>query len=323
MIYGKTFAKLLLQSQLIGLGVATGVSLFIIPVSCRTIILKQITRYLGGLQECFEAYKTLLQSLENQDAMSDLLIIGRKPRPEAAAVTGATNALTALHGQIQTDLPFAKREIAYGKLSPDDLKDLNRLMRFVLLPTVGLSSVVDILQQLAAYRGWTEERIKNENEEEKTERDRLIQEWSSNMKLVRKPFGEIIDVMKEAIEHVLLQLQFKSRPKTAKSGKDTDAARAEIEKDVESAAQATAPGDPGFASYLARKSNEFYQGKQLTLVEWARKRGISLPDDFFSHPDTSTLAISEEFKNEEDSKHQQNQRQLFLLLYVSFPVPRS
>ena len=136
MAYGKTFVKFLLQSQLIGLGVATGVSLVIIPVSCRTVLMKQFTGYLEGLQGCLESYKALLQSLENQDAMSDLLIIGRKQRPEPATVTVAINALTALHGQIQTDLPFAKREIAYGKLSPDDLKDLNRLMRFVLLPTV-------------------------------------------------------------------------------------------------------------------------------------------------------------------------------------------
>jgi hypothetical protein len=285
------------------------------------MMMKQLTRYLEGLQNCLEAYKTLLQSLEDHDALSDLLIIGRAPRPEVKAVAGATTALTTLHGQIQTDLPLAKREIAYGKLSPDDLKDINRLLRFVLLPVVGLNSLVDILQQLATYRGWTEERIINQDEKEKVERDRLTQEWSSNMKLVHKPFEEIIDVMKEAIEHILLQLRFKSQPKPGKSAADVDASTPEIENDIESAAQATAPGDPGFASYLTKKSEDFYQGKHLTLVEWARKRGISLPDDFFSHPDVGTYVVPEELKDE--AVHQQNQRQLFLLLYVSLSVLQS
>jgi Putative ER transporter, 6TM, N-terminal len=281
----------------------------------------QFTRYLEGLQKCLEAYKTLLQSLEDHDALSDLLVIGRAQRPEVIAVAGATAAVTTLHGQIQTDLPLAKREIAYGKLSPDDLKDINRLLRFVLLPVVGLNSLVEILQQMAAYRGWTEERINNQDEKEKIERNRLTQEWSSNMKLVHKPFEEIIDVMKEAIEHILLQLQFKSQPKSAKSAGDTDATPVDVEKDVESTAQATAPGDPGFASYLTKKSEEFYQGKHLTLIEWARKRGIALPDDFFSHPDAGTFAVPEELKDE--AVHQQNQRQLFLLLYVGAPVFQS
>jgi Putative ER transporter, 6TM, N-terminal len=318
--YGKTFVKSLLQSELIGLGVATGVSLLIYPVSCRTAIMKQFTRYLEGLQQCLKAYKVLLQSLEDQEAMSDLLTVGRKSRPEASAVTVSINTLNALHGQLQTELPFAKREIAYGKISPDHFKDLNRLMRFVLLPLVGLGSVIDILQQLAAHKGWTKDRIESLNEDEKADRVRLTQEWLWNMKLVHKRFEEITGVMIEAIEHVLLQLQFKTPPKSTKPG--TNSGTTTIDNDVESMAERTAPGDPGFASYLARKSNEFRLGKQPSIAEWARKKGMSPPDNGLGHSDVPTDPNSEGFRKDGDDRYHQNQRQLFLMLYVCIPVPQ-
>jgi hypothetical protein len=309
---GLSFARQLLLAQLTGLGVATGVSLFILPVSCRTLVTKQITSYLGALQKCLLAHKALLQNLEGKDAMSSMLILGSKPSPETIAVKASIGTLTTLHGKLQIDLPFAKKEIAYGKLRPDHFKELNKLLRMVMLPTIGMGSIIDILQQLATLRGWTEDAIQNLGEMETADRDRSLREWTSNMKLVHEPFEGIINVMVEAVEHVLLQLQFKKRPNIK-----PDSGIASTTDDIESTAQATAPGDPGFAAYLARKSVGFYQEKHLTLMEWARKRGIELPDDFFDHPNSVPYQFSKEYKQQGDAQRQQRQRQLYLLLYVS------
>ena len=63
-------------------------------------------------------------------------------------------ALGELHGKLQADLVFAKREVAWGHL---DAKDMNQLMlslRQVLRPFIGLTSVVDIFERLVDQKTW-------------------------------------------------------------------------------------------------------------------------------------------------------------------------
>lgn len=54
--------------------------------------------------------------------------------PEAKALKASIVGLTALHGKLHGDMPFGKREIAWGKLSPDDIDEIFRSFRAILVP---------------------------------------------------------------------------------------------------------------------------------------------------------------------------------------------
>ncbi|KAF2667026.1 hypothetical protein BT63DRAFT_427445 [Microthyrium microscopicum] len=313
MTYAITFIKTLLKAVFLGLGIATGVALFIVPVASRTIVGKIFTGLLMSIKGCLTSYGALLKSFESEDAMADMLVADREPRAEVKAARAAIKGTSALQAKLQVELPFAKREVGIGKLGPDDMKELNERIRFVLLPTLGLESITGLFQHFAVLRNWTEERIGSLNPEEQADRDAAVKDWISNMQLVHKNFAEIIGVMKDAIDHVLIRLELIPTPKDrTKKAQDAKA------EDVESTAQTTAPGTSGFAEYLDRKSSQFYSEKHLTLVEWGRRRGITWPDNFFDHPDTAPIDMPQTMDTETKIRKQQNQRQLYLLLYMEF-----
>jgi hypothetical protein len=63
----EAFVKRLLISFLTGLGLATGVSLFVFPVTSRKVVTKEITGYLSALRGALSAHKVYFQSLETKD----------------------------------------------------------------------------------------------------------------------------------------------------------------------------------------------------------------------------------------------------------------
>jgi hypothetical protein len=299
----------ILIAELFAMSITTGVSLFVIPVSCRTIVKKIVTGNLGAIRGSLKAHTVYLQSLTDHDVVSDLLTVDGPARAEAKAVQAAITGLTGIHGQLQANLPFAKQEIGYGKFGPEELKELNRLLRNIMLPIAGFGSMTEILKQIALSFGWTKDRVANLSEQEKLEREKSIADWNLNMQLAHEPMETVIQVMDEAVEHILLTLQLKTVPKVGKTAVKTE--------DIEAGAESTAPGQPGFASHLEKIITQFYQGKHLTLIEWGRVRGIEFPPDFFDHPSDVTLPISDELSSEGQVRRQRNQRQLYLLLYVS------
>jgi hypothetical protein len=316
MTSGIAFVQRLLETFLTGLAIATGVSFIVFPVTCRKIVFKEFAGYLGALQGGLKAHQALLSSLEDPDKLASSVVTEAEGKnaqvPEALAVKAAIGAITALHGKLQGDLPFAKREIALGKLDANDLKEMNKLIRNIMLPTVGLGAVLDIFERIAALHGWTQANLENGLEPENAElRRRTLLEWSENIKAVHGPFESIIEVMVEGLEHVALQLELKKPVKADKIGPRNE----QLVDDVEAKAVVTRPGEKGFAAYMEQKVQNFNDGKQQSMREWCARHGIQLDADFFEHPYTAEFAESAEVQHQGE-QHDRNQRQLYLLLYV-------
>jgi hypothetical protein len=322
MAYGISFMKRLLETFLTGFAVAAGVHFVVFPVTCRKIVFKEFAGYLAALQGGLKAHQAYLHSLEDPGQFAKAMVgdVDSKTATsvEAAGVRAAIGGISGLHGKLQGDLPFAKREIALGKLGPDDLKDLNKLVRLVMLPVVGLGAIMDIFDRIAASQGWTEAHLKEGLEPvEQERRKRILSEWSDNIKALRGAFDSIIEVMGEGLEHVALQLQLKKAPKPKKKRTGSASSIGEEAEDVEARAESTRPGDKGFADYLDQKTKIFNAGKQQTLRGWCERHGIELSTHFFDHPADAPYSESSEKRNEDYEEHQRNQRQLYLLLYVS------
>jgi hypothetical protein len=130
----ESYERRLLTAFLTEFALATGVSLFIVPVTCRQVVAKEMTGYLGLLKAAIAAHNDYIHSLEESDMFRSTYVpeaeggedadTEKKPkaRPEVAAVKKTIAGLQELHGKLTADLAFAKREVAYGKLTPDDSK---------------------------------------------------------------------------------------------------------------------------------------------------------------------------------------------------------
>lgn len=142
----------LLEGFLTAFAVSAAVSLFLIPISSRTVVFGEMTGYIGAIRGTIKAQTAYLKSLEksdmfgkpeaeeasNKEVNKDKPTKGGKPtvaiHPEANTLKASVAGLTALHGKLHGDLPFGKREIAYGKLGPEDLDELFKLFQAILIP---------------------------------------------------------------------------------------------------------------------------------------------------------------------------------------------
>jgi hypothetical protein len=127
---GLSFMRTLLTAFSIGFAVAICVSLFIFPLSCRTIVLKEMTGYFAMVRGTLKAQSAYLKSLEQNDVFGGLLPKEseakdnqgsphagkgnvREETPETKALKAAVKGLTDLHSKLRGDMSFAKREIGW------------------------------------------------------------------------------------------------------------------------------------------------------------------------------------------------------------------
>jgi hypothetical protein len=310
----EAFIQRLLEAFLTGFGLATGVSLFILPVTCRKVVVKEMTGYIGILKGAIGAHKAYIHTLEGSDMFGQTYIPDaeegegtdkeRKPesKPAIAAVKKMTGALQELHGKLTADLAFAKREIAYGKLTPDDFEAMFKHLRAISMPILGLGSVMDIFERAAEINHWDGEATEHDEELRQT----AVGEWNELFSFVHEPFDQIMQVMDEGLTHVMLRMQFTKPPK--KNGQNQD--------DAEAKGDAVKPGDKDFAEYMEKQADVFYSSKEPTLRHWVESKGIKLSADYFSCPDELDDETLKRLPSITTRKR--DQRQLYTLLYVMF-----
>ncbi|KAF2794293.1 hypothetical protein K505DRAFT_304300 [Melanomma pulvis-pyrius CBS 109.77] len=317
-VQAESFIKRLLYTFLTGFGLATGVSLLIVPVTCRKVVTKEMTGYIMALKGALQAHKSYLQSLETTDIFSQNMPQpadgnpkSEKPtwKPEIESVKKMTAAFTELHGKLNGDLPFAKRETVWGKLTPEDFEGIFKHLRAIMIPLVGLGSLIDIFDRFAESNQWGEDGSENTNAESVKMRQKAVSDWNEIMKSVHEPFATIIQAMDGGLDHALLRLQFIKPPKKRKAASGTD---------PEEIGDLVQPGETGFVAYLEKQSDSFYQGKETTLRHWIESKGVKLREDIFHNRDSSLPAECEEISKDPHSTGQHNQRQLYLALYIMF-----
>jgi hypothetical protein len=312
----EAFIARLLEAFLTGLALATGVSLFIIPVTCRKVVMKEITGYISLLRGALGAHKTYIHSLEDSDMFGQTYVpevkdkqdaakkVKPKLKPGVAGIKKMIGSIQELHGKLTADLPFAKREIAYAKLTPDDLEAIFKQLRSIMLPILGLSSVMDLFERGAELNHWGEDDEEPEHEEE---RKKAVSEWNEMFQYLHEPFSDIFQALDDGLAHVLLRLGLVTPPKK-KKGHQQD--------DEEAKGDAVKPGDVGFAAHLEKQASTFFSKKEPTLRHWVESKGIKIRSDYFSSPDTMDDETLKRLPSITTRKR--DQRQLYVLLYVMF-----
>jgi hypothetical protein len=186
-----------------------------------------------------------------------------------------------------------------------------------------MSTVTDIFERIAERRGWIEisEANSKHDDREAWEKDPDIKAkieekriWNEVMKQLHEPFAIASEAMDEGLEHAGRLLEILPKPKKSKD-KDAGAEETDLEANVGNGGTIR-PGDAGFADHLEKKMLGFYQRRGETLKAWAREKGLSeeqfdkakfpLPSDTATTPD--------------ESSHQKDQQQLYLILYMEHLV---
>lgn len=315
MSYATSFMRRLIEAFLTGFGIATGVSFLIFPLSSRKVIFKELSGYLDGLGGLLKLQAAYLASLEDWEPDTDALAQdpektnGHKksngqagPRPLFVTAPGkklkeTLQKIYELHTKIPTDLNFAKREIAFGKLSPKDLGEIWKRMRFILPPISGLSAVLDILQRRAEESGWQNG---GPGDLHQKKQRKHIDDLHQLMKSLHEPVAFMSASLNSAFQHVLLTLELVEPPKKKKHN------------DEESAGLEPVPGTPAFAEGFRKQLDRFDGYKKQTLEEWCHQHGINIPPGFFD----STFIRPEHLDTRIEQAREENQRQLFFGLYI-------
>jgi hypothetical protein len=315
----------MLRTFLTGLGISTGVSLFIMPMTSRKAVSKQMGGYIGSLRSALSAHAAYFETLERDDMFGRAETyddcrekFGEKGKkvysPEAEAIRAAIRQITDLHGKLHGDLTFAKREFALGKLGPDDLQAMFRHLRQIMIPVVGLSFVVDIFQRLSDYNRWNQPIDPNTEPVSEDVRHRTVQDWNDIMRAVHDPFKAMIQTIDEGLLHTSYVFRLSKPPKRTAAAATNDGS-VQGENDVEASAENTAPGEKGFAAHFKQKLGEFRSTKRLALQTWAEDKGIKLPEGFFDHP-SSVDSLKGDFFDASATHQDRARRQLYLFLYV-------
>lgn len=323
---GEALIRQLLTGFLTAYAISTGVHLFIVPVSSRTVVFKEQAGYIGLIRAALKAQTAYLQSLENTDMFDGQAVNnveesegkedGKMPKkkhphpaetPQAKALKTTISGLTALHGKLHGDIPFGKRETAWGKLNAKDLDEIFRLFRGILIPLIGMSTISDIFERIAERRGWVKphnpgHRDQTESWEHCPEEERLEEKkvWNEVMKALHEPFSVAVAAMDEAMEHAGLVLEILPKPTKKKSS------------DEEEKGAGPKPGESGFTAYMQQKMMDFYSKRGGVLRAWAKEKGLS-EDQFNARKGIPTEGSD---YTPDEAKHRRDQQQLYLILYM-------
>jgi hypothetical protein len=315
-----SYMKRLLQAFLTGFALATGVNLFVFPMTSRKVVFKEMAQYLRLLIDSLNAQTAYIASLDTlqapqlQEEHKQMVQSGKESnntkdqRPPGLAEISALsklrevqNKIVELHGKLDSNVTLAKREIAFGKLDARHIDQLWKLMRLVFLPVVGLWSMINILEHQLEEQ---EPIMMSGTGEGPKQSHSQLDNLQFLLKKLHEPFSLTAATVSDAFQHILLTLGL------IQPGK-------KLNSDEESTAdQPAKPGTPGFAEAYKRKVDDFYVSKQKTLEEWCREHAIELPSDSSG---SSFLRLKEITPmQEEQHPHQRSQRQLLFILHIEY-----
>ncbi|KAK0662997.1 hypothetical protein QBC41DRAFT_27189 [Cercophora samala] len=300
------FVKELLTAMLVALALALAVNLLVFPISSRLVVFNEFEGAIGLLRRTVKLQREYLVSLEKEDMFavaSHATGSGeengkRLTKEERAAkqLKETGDRMRQLAGKLHADIPFAKRDFAWGKLDGDDIGQLFTLFRNVYIPVLGMMTIIDIFKRVSEHRGWKRHHDQDEegvelSDEEIAAKEKEKRVWNEVMKQMHEPFEILSGAIDQGLEHAGLCLGLLPRPKKA--------------RDVEAQGDQVRPGDPRLAKVIEEKVAAFYSKKGELLRTWVRERGFRLDDNDDGN--------GEEFFTEQ---RERDQSQLYIILYM-------
>ncbi|EFQ34474.1 hypothetical protein CGRA01v4_00096 [Colletotrichum graminicola] len=305
----ESFVKRLLVAMLAAMGIATGVSLLVFPVSSRQVVSGEFKGVIGLVRKSMRLQLNYLQTLSSPDMLerhqtkgSNVFKKKKNKGPEltheakaAGELKATTLAIAALFGKMHGDILFAKRDIAYGKLDSKDIGEIYNRLRSVMIPLNGISTIVDIFRRASEEHGWGANAGTRGDSEVERSREKKV--WNDIMEQLCEPFEILVEAMDQGLNHASIVLELVPRPKKTK----TD----DVENEAGTKADAK-PGDVGFSELLAKRVQDFNGKRGVMLKAWLRERR------HVTEQELQDLNL----KRLETRMRERDQTQLYVMLYM-------
>lgn len=245
------FSDKLLVNLMLGLSISFGVSIFIFPLSCRTVFFESITTYLNSMRKVISTQQAFFTAMRDNDPWSD--DTNFDDSAELAAHKKTLDELYAAAANMRGEIGFAGKEVALGNLTNSQMSELSDDALRIMPAFAGLGFVCDVLSR-------------SSHEEQQvplgtTEEQKVAGEWEILMHGLHQPFLDLSNAMDLAMEHVLLTLKLKKRPKNAHPRGDI-------------------PGSPDFLKWYDDQATSFSKVREAVARLWFERDGVHLPDDY-------------------------------------------
>ncbi|KAL2849861.1 hypothetical protein BJY01DRAFT_262124 [Aspergillus pseudoustus] len=219
---GLGFVSRLLKGFLIGFAIATGVSLLVYPVTSRGDVFQDVVRYGKGIEGVLRGVVGFVEggaggrllertrtarSTRGEPGGSDP---DNEPRKKVQA---AMAGLNVVHGKLQSDLSYAKDEIAWGKLSAGDLNRISSLLRNLLLPLSGMAMLPDILDIIVKDDASLSD---SGDEPEKHVQTRQL------LEIPKRRLVDCVELVNAGLKYSLLKLEILTPKDLRRQGKQVD-----------------------------------------------------------------------------------------------------
>lgn len=299
----------LLQAFFTGFGISAAVSIFIVPFSSRSLIFMFVTEELRGLKAVLEVHGQYMLSFPARDWYgtknpssgngSDGRFSTRsRPWPEADGLKKAIANVIELQVRIQSELRYAKREVAWGKLGARDIVTICQLLKNILVPVLGMESITEVTDRIENRGGWGALRIPNAADSvTELDLDSLEEnekgQWKEMLEKLVDPTEQLQRAIIDGLDHSLYTLEFAKRPASR------------FKADLEANGPDCSPGERGSAKRLETGIQDFLGRCEEILNEWCAEKGMDTPQLKSMKPTDYPL-------------HERHQSQLYLILDVSY-----
>ncbi|RHZ43433.1 uncharacterized protein CDV56_101197 [Aspergillus thermomutatus] len=314
---GLEFIARLLKGFLLGFAIATGVSLFILPNTSRGNVFYDIQSYVAQIDSLMQAQISFVEGTSSGEAWTGIRGLLHRTRTARSVrdtdksnsesnleqkkrgLTDTLTKLNALHGKLQANLFYSKDEFAWGKLSADDLNDINNLLRGLLLPLSGMAMLPEILEMI----------VKNESPREAgrelfepAEKEALkLSEIQNVVETLHRRLVDSNQLMMAGLHYMLLTLEL-IQPKKLQKQKEGG-------KDEESRGEELNPLQSDFTPRFEHELRRFFSRRKELPRALASLEAFSISekDDYNASTEGSQRQITS------DSEVRQ---EFFLILYL-------
>lgn len=316
-----SFMERLMEAFFTGFAIAVGVHFVIFPISSRTVLLKEMTGYMAGLNGILKAQGAFMDSLidldpvaareeaehnensERHNGKTKGPLPGPLTTPAAVQLRTAVNSLMSLHTKIHGDIVPAKREFAYGKLESHDLTSLWKHCQAINVPINGLSATLELLQRRAADANWAYKAVTPSQQETRGEE---LHNLKYLMREMRAPVAKMGGEIQKGIQHILVILELVKIPK-------------QKARDEEENGNDLIPGSATFMESYAKVVKNYHKSKEGTLEDWCTEHDIDIPTGYFDE----NFVGQADLHLHDGEKTRGSQRQLFFALYLEYLLFRA
>ncbi|EFQ98445.1 hypothetical protein MGYG_01473 [Nannizzia gypsea CBS 118893] len=292
--------KSLLLAFLIGFAVSTGVSLFILPTTSRGTLFHSIRGYPAIVKEILDSQIAFVKCSEEEGPwqLTRRATIARRrtntfPKPrgvkkkkankekeltesesKAAQLKNGIRDLSSIHSSVYAELYFAKQEIAWGRLTAEDLETLFSLLRSILLPLSGIAMLPEVFRKLTktveaadiaevhvtdyGYRpvvGGRPPLMPSELQYEIPEiTEHFVQPLCDRLETTS-------GLVEAGFQHAFITLRLTNPPKKHGASSGT--------RDEETPEEKSVPGNPHFVAGFEQRLNDYFALRKRLPEKWA------------------------------------------------------